>query len=86
MFFVLMLVSVILTLKQKPPFGFWMAMLVGAGSRLVYFPHNEPEVFLKEINGAWDRWRLTHGEAESAAESKSSPPAAPAAPTNSRVA
>jgi len=53
--------GVMLTLKRKPPLGFWMQTLVGAGSRLVYLPDKDPEAFLKEINRAWDAWRPPHG-------------------------
>jgi hypothetical protein len=49
-------VGILILVKQKLPYSFW----VGGGSRLVWIGPDNPETFLKELNGAWDRWRLAH--------------------------
>ena len=67
--------GIMITLKRRLPFSFSGAMLIGSGSRRVFVPHNESEVFLKELNRAWNRWRLIHGEGQTDPKSGSSTPA-----------
>lgn len=50
--------GVLLSLFRKTRYSIWW----GGGSRRVYIEPPDPGTFLKELNRAWNRWRLTQPE------------------------
>ena len=78
--------GVMITLRRRVPLSLSGGMLIGSWSRRVYVSHKEPEVFLKELDCAWNRWRLTHCERQTDPKSGSSTFASPPAFTTSTAA
>jgi len=72
----------LIQLKDKAPLSF----MFGGGTRQMWIEPENPQAFLAELNGAWNRWRRAHGEAPTVLEPQSSSPDPPPPSANSRAA
>lgn len=72
-------VGLLILLKEKAPFSF----MFGGGSRVMWIEPDNPEAFLKELNRAWNRWRLIHGEGRAGGEA--TPPPAGSSSSSSQA-